>query len=70
MTKKNENISFEESMQGLETIVSQLESGELPLDKALEAFEKGSKLAEQCQKKLSDAEMRLEKVMTNKNIEK
>ena len=55
-------VKFEKAMEDLEKIVNDLERGELPLDKAVEVFEKGSKLVELCQKKLADAEMKIEKV--------
>lgn len=65
MSEKIEKLEFEQAMEQLEGIVSQLERGELPLNKALESFEKGAGLVAQCQKRLSDAEMRIEKVMLN-----
>lgn len=51
--------SFEESIQSLEQIVSQLEKGELTLDDALKEFEAGIKLARQCQKTLQEAEKKI-----------
>ena len=55
--------SFEQSLSKLETIVSQLESGELPLEHALEIFEDGVGLARQCQAHLADAERKVEMLM-------
>ena len=53
-------MSFEQAMERLETIVGQMESGELPLEKMLAGFEEGMKLArflgdklEEVQKKVS-----------------
>lgn len=63
---ETEKLAFEEAMERLETIVTQLERGDLPLDKSLEAFEKGATYVKHCQKKLSDAEMRIEKIMKEK----
>ncbi len=55
--------SFEQSLSKLESIVSQLESGELPLEHALEIFEDGVGLARQCQAHLADAERKVEMLM-------
>lgn len=51
---------FEAGLQELETIVREMESGELPLERALELFEKGMKLSEACRKQLEEAESRVE----------
>ncbi len=53
-------LSFETGLQQLEGIVREMESGELPLERALELFEKGMKLSETCRKQLEDAETRVE----------
>lgn len=55
--------SFEQSLSKLESIVSQLESGELPLEHALEIFEDGVGLARQCQAHLAEAERKVEMLM-------
>ena len=52
--------SFEETLKQLETIVSQLENGDLPLDEALNESEKGVKLAKSGQKQLQQAEQRIQ----------
>ena len=52
--------SFEEGLQQLEAIVKEMESGELPLERALALFERGMGLSEACRKQLSDAETRVE----------
>jgi exodeoxyribonuclease VII small subunit len=51
---------FEAGIAELETVVKQLESGELPLEKALELFERGMQLSEKCRKQLEEAETRVE----------
>jgi len=51
---------FEAGLQQLELIVKELESGDLPLERALELFEKGMKLSETCRKQLEEAETRIE----------
>ena len=60
--KNNEEQSrtFEASLEALEQIVRQLESGDLPLEKSLELFEQGIRLSRECQERLSQAERRIE----------
>lgn len=55
--------TFEERLQELETIVSKLESGEVPLEEAIAEFQKGMILSKDLQKKLQNAEKTLVKVM-------
>ena len=56
-------LSFEVGLQQLETIVKEMESGELPLERALELFERGMKLSDACRKQLEEAETRVEILM-------
>lgn len=51
-----ENLSFEDAMKELESIVSELETGDLTLDKSIEKFKKGVELSNYCNKLLEDAE--------------
>jgi exodeoxyribonuclease VII small subunit len=53
-------LTFEAGLQQLEIIVKEMESGELPLERALELFERGTKLSEACRKQLEEAESRVE----------
>src|SRR5436309_12493266 len=53
-------LSFEAGLAELEIIVKEMESGELPLERALELFERGMKLSETCRKQLEEAETRVE----------
>lgn len=55
--------SFESSLEALEQIVRQLETGDLPLEKSLELFEQGIRLSRECQERLSQAERRIEVLM-------
>jgi exodeoxyribonuclease VII small subunit len=57
---REKEIRFEESMSALEKIVAQLESGDLPLERALELFEEGVGLARRCQSQLEEAERKVE----------
>ena len=54
------NINLEKSLAELETLVGELESGDLPLDKAMKKFEEGIKLTRGCQKALKEAEQKVE----------
>ena len=62
MNKKVE-INFEKALKELESIVEDLESGDLSLENSLKSFEKGIKLAIQCQDKLSQAELQVQKLI-------
>ena len=52
--------SFEASLQELEAIVKEMEGADLPLERALEIFERGMKLSDACRKQLAEAETRVE----------
>jgi exodeoxyribonuclease VII small subunit len=52
--------SFEHNLDQLEGVVKQLEGADLPLEKALELFEKGVRLSDDCKKQLTEAETRVE----------
>lgn len=56
-------LSFEAGLQELESIVKQMESADLPLDRALALFEKGTQLSESCRKQLEEAETRVETIV-------
>ena len=60
--------TFETALQELETVVKQLESGDLPLEKALELFEKGMGLSDTCRQQLEEAETRVE-ILTRRGRE-
>jgi exodeoxyribonuclease VII small subunit len=53
-------LSFEKSLEALEQIVDELESGELTLDEALERYERGVAAHKQCTEILASAEKRIE----------
>ena len=57
MAKKE--LTFEESMQRLETIVRKLEKGDAPLEESLALFEEGSGLIARCGKLLETAEQKV-----------
>ena len=53
-------INLEKSIDDLEKLVDELESGDLPLEKAMKKFEEGIKLTRQCQAALKEAEQKVE----------
>jgi len=59
MTAKK-SINLEKSLADLEALVEELESGDLPLDKAMKKFEEGIKLTRGCQAALKEAEQKVE----------
>ncbi len=54
--------SFEEALDELETIVRDLEGGEVKLDEAVKYYERGALLKRHCEAKLADARMKVEKI--------
>jgi exodeoxyribonuclease VII small subunit len=59
--------SFESSLRDLEQIVHQLENGDLPLEKSLELFEQGVRISRDCQKRLDEAERKVEILLKGAN---
>jgi exodeoxyribonuclease VII small subunit len=60
MPEENPAASFESGLMQLEQIVKEMESTDLPLERALELYEKGMLLSESCRKQLEAAETRIE----------
>ena len=52
-------MTFEKSLKQLEQIVQELESGNLPLEKAMKKFEEGVKLSKYCSEKLDETEKKI-----------
>ena len=63
------SIDLEKSLSELEGIVEELESGDLPLEKAMQKFEQGIKLTRGCQSALKDAEQKVEVLMKSAGAE-
>ena len=59
-------VKFEKAMTRLESIVEELERGDLNIDKSLEIFEEGIKMSRVCSKKLNEAEAKIEKLTKGK----
>lgn len=66
---KEKDIKFEASLKRLEEIVNKLEAGDLELEKSIEFFEEGMKMAQTCQKKLDEAEKKIEKLIRDRGGE-
>lgn len=58
-----ENLSFEESLEKLEEIVNKLETGDVPLDDAIDEFTKAMDLVKICNTKLNNAEEAIAKIV-------
>ena len=66
---KDKLKDFEKSLQHLEKIVNNMESGELGLEESLEQFEQGIKLAKTCQDTLANAEIRVEQLIEKNGLQ-
>ncbi|MEX0838217.1 MAG: exodeoxyribonuclease VII small subunit [Parvibaculum sp.] len=67
--KDIEKLSFEEALAQLEKIVGQLESGEAPLERSIELYERGTALKAHCEARLKAAEAKVEKITLSANGE-
>lgn len=68
MAQTKKNPSFEDNLTQLETLVKQLEEGDLPLEDSIKIFEDGVKLVKECQVQLDDAKLRIETINTENNF--
>ena len=59
----NSKNNFESSLKKLEKIVAKLEEGNIDLDDSIKSFEEGVMLVNECQKQLSEAELKVEKIL-------
>jgi len=60
-------LSFEDALAQLESIVSELESGRAPLEKSIALYERGAALKAHCEKRLEAARLRVEKIVVGRN---
>ncbi len=67
---RKKNLDFESSIEELEDIVENMESGELSLEASLKAFEKGIALTRECQKALNLAEQKVKILMSTNDSDK
>jgi len=57
------NLSFEDALVELEDIVKKLESGNLPMETAIELYGRGNFLKAHCEKKLTEAKLKVEQIV-------
>jgi exodeoxyribonuclease VII small subunit len=62
-------LSFESAFVELETILTRLDSGDLPLDESVALYERGRRLALRCQTLLDAAELRVSRLMDDGQTE-
>ncbi|CUS86049.1 Exodeoxyribonuclease VII small subunit [Candidatus Kryptobacter tengchongensis] len=74
MAKKNEiteisfeNLTFEQALRELQNIVDKLETGQVTLEEAIEMYERGVKLSKYCIEKLTQAELRIRKIIKDES---
>ncbi|CUS85251.1 Exodeoxyribonuclease VII small subunit [Candidatus Kryptonium thompsonii] len=74
MAKKNEitessleNLTFEQALKELQNIVDKLETGQVTLEEAIEMYERGIKLSKYCLHKLTQAELRIKKIIKDES---
>ena len=60
MSKNTHPKNFDDALSELESVVAQIEAGQLPLEQALASFKRGSELLQYCQKTLATAEQKIE----------
>ena len=60
-----EKMTFEEAMKELERLVDALDKGDVSLDEAIAAYDRGSQLKDHCQKKLNEAKMKVEIIQSS-----
>jgi exodeoxyribonuclease VII small subunit len=68
--KGNDDIagmSFEQALEQLEKIVASLETGDVPLNRSIEIYERGEALKSHCETLLKAAEDRIEKIRLDRN---
>ena len=58
----NDDLTFEQAYAQLEDVVAQMEAGDLPLEDALQLYERGQHLARLCGEMLDAAELRIEQI--------
>jgi exodeoxyribonuclease VII small subunit len=63
MIKPIEKMSFEEALVELKEIASKADTGEISLDKAIEAFERGAMLKKHCDNILKESTLKIEKII-------
>ena len=60
-----DKMTFEDAMKELENLVDSLDKGDVSLDEAIAAYDRGSQLKDHCQKKLNEAKMKVETIQSS-----
>ena len=64
-----EKLTFEKAMKELEELVDSLDKGDVSLDEAIAAYDRGSQLKDYCEKKLKEAKMKVDTIQTSDNTD-
>ena len=67
MTESIKEMTFENALNELESIVSKLERGEVTPEESIAIYERGAKLKSHCEGKLKDAQLKVEKIVLDKD---
>ena len=62
-------LTFEEAMKELEKLVDSLDKGDVSLDEAIAAYDRGSQLKDYCEKKLQEAKMKVDTIQASDNTD-
>ena len=62
-----ENLSFEDALKELETIVEKLEGGDVELEESIKIYERGAALKAHCLGKLKNAQLKVEQIVLNQD---
>ena len=65
MSKEVKEVSFEDKIKRLESIVSELESGEVALEEAIDKYTEAMKLSKECSNKLTEVTDRVNKILAD-----
>lgn len=63
MSKENKEVKFEDKIKELETIINELESGDIDLDSSIDKYTKAMKLVHECDNKLKKIEDQVNKII-------
>ena len=63
MSADIKDLSFEDALRELETIVEKLERGDAPLEESITIYQRGAALKGHCESKLKNAQMKVEKIV-------
>ncbi len=63
---ENTELTFEDALRQLEKIVAELESGQAPLEKSLDLYQRGAELKALCEARLEAARLQVEKISLSK----